>query len=159
MTSTRQIQIAALSLTLLAGFLWSQRLTESIAAHEIRSIQSSDSQQIEELRLRIEDKTDGYELISMGRKLLSTGNSQFAIVPLEKGTELVPGYRDGWYLLGFAYVQASDDTDQVTAVSASQRVEYRAKAQAALERARAIDPTHQPTNDLLRQLQNGRLNN
>lgn len=150
MTRPRYIQIAAIILALAAGFLWSRRLYADTYNQSISAIETSNTEQIEILKEKVAEKTDPFELVNFGRKLLDAGSPHSAVVALLKATELQPNFPDGWYLLGYSYVQiANTITD---ARRANEKQEYLNKATDALTEARRLNPTHQPTNDLLKQL-------
>lgn len=149
MTRTRATQLTAIVLTLTAGFLWSQRLGEQ--AFQASRAALDDSTAIREQLEIIEQKTDTnantLELVEFGRKFLAAGNPRFAIIPLERATQLKDNFRDAWYLLGYSYAQLSQETSGTT-----EKRTVIMKALAALEQARQLDPLHQPTNDLISQL-------
>lgn len=136
MPKTRALKVIAIGLLLLAGFLWSQRLGSQALLKIQADIKDSSSEQLELVRTKVEAKTDPTEVFDFGRKLLDSGNPDFAVVALEKSTSLQPEYRDGWYLLGLSYARQGEI----------------AKAKQALGKALAIDPDHQPSNELLKQL-------
>lgn len=150
MSQLRQLQFAAVILLLLAGYLWSHKLSDQYLQRSIAEINQSLTDQRPKVVARIEEKNDPLELINIGRKFLSAGNPTFAIIPLEKATELSPDFRDGWYLLGYSYLQAANEIIEPKKVS--DKEELKEKAVAALKAAQKIDPAHEPTEILLRQL-------
>lgn len=147
MPHTRHLQLTAIFLILLAGFLWSQRLGQQ--AYESSQHQRDNflAEQLAVVEKKVSAYEDPIQLVTFGRKFLSAGNPHFAIVPLERATALQSDYRDAWYLLGYSYSQAANDTTDP--IAKQQALE---KAAEALQAAKAIDPEHQLTNDLLRQL-------
>lgn len=149
--SLRTTQYIALFLILVAGFLWSQNLSREHLNREVAALQSAETDHLDKIEERVAEMDDPIALVDMGRKFLSAGNPRFAVVPLQKATELKPGYRDGWYLLGYSYAEIANSygtdarklNDKQTAMN---------KAADALLQARKIDPGHKATNDLLAQL-------
>lgn len=147
MPQYRQIQLVAIVLVLAAGFLWSQRL----AGHELEAsklqITDSSAEQLLIVEQKVAEKDNPFELLDFGRKFLSAGNPRFALVPLRRATKLQPKLRDGWYLLGYSYAQLAKESDDE-----SEAAKAVADAVEALETARALDPSHKLTNELLEQL-------
>jgi Flp pilus assembly protein TadD len=139
------IRAAAVLLLLLAGYLWSARLSQEIFASGLEMRAQADSKSLTHFREQIEQKDDAITLVVMGKNFLSSDSTPYAIIALERATEVNPNYRDAWYLLGYAYVQS-------LALPEVDRMSHAEKAKIALETARTIDPTHQPTIDLLEQL-------
>jgi tetratricopeptide (TPR) repeat protein len=150
-SNLQRVQIGALILVLLAGFLWSQKLSRSYVQRTIDQLRQTENDQIGMVEERVAANNDAIELVNMGRKFLSAGNPRFAIVPLEKAVEIRSDYRDSWYLLGYSYIQAANElrTDVHKVV---QRQELLQKAVVALQKAKSIDPSHEATNDLLAEL-------
>lgn len=139
------VRLLAVLLLLVAGYLWSGKLGRQVLASSIAENANADPERITLLKERIAEKKDPIELVAMGRSFLSSGGANYAIVVLEQATVLSPNYRDAWYLLGYSYAQlmtqpGSDSSDLAR------------KAKEALEKSRLIDPNHQPTSDLLKQL-------
>jgi hypothetical protein len=149
--SLRTTQYIALFLILTAGLLWSQKLSREHLNQNVAALQAAEIDQIDKVEQRIADINDPIALVDMGRKFLAAGNPRFAVVPLLKATELKPGYRDGWYLLGYSYLEISNMYGSDTRKSADKQVALNQAADALLQ-ARKIDPAHQPTADLLAQL-------
>lgn len=154
MAVIRKIQLTALALTLLAGFLWSQKYAKQLYDQQVNLIQDSSQEQVEMLRSRIDAQTDPIRLLDMGQTFLSSHHPDFAIVALEKATELKPDLRDGWYLLGYSHIEASNQIspDTTNAALTSRKAQHLAKARAALLEAHQLDANHEPTNQLLNQL-------
>ncbi len=146
LTQTQLIQLISIVLILIAGYLWSHRLANEKFVEYRNNIRDGSSEQIQTLRQRVLAKNDPYELVNFGKNFLAAGNPEFAITALERATELAPKFRDGWYLLGYAELQMANET------SGKDHTEHLASAKAALRKAFAIDPRHEPTNDLLNQL-------
>jgi tetratricopeptide (TPR) repeat protein len=132
----RNLKIITVVLVLLAGFLWSQRLGDQALLKIKADIKDSTTEQLELVRNKVETKTDPVEIFDFGRKFLDSENPDFAVVAFEKSTKLQPEFRDGWYLLGLSYARQGE-------------IE---KAKTALNKALAIDPAHQLSLDLLKQL-------
>lgn len=150
MSQLRQIQILAIILLLVAGYLWSNRWSDQIVANNIAALHSPSTEQENQVKDRTEAQDDPYELVNFGRKLLTAGNPAFAIIPLEKAVKLDEKYRDGWYLLGYSYIQIANELPANR--PAGQRQDYHEKAINALQKAKGLDPTHEPTLQLLKQL-------
>lgn len=151
LSQLRITRIIAIILILLAGFLWARRLSADTLERSISAINDSLAEQTAILETKVALKSDSVELIGLGRKLLESGSPAFAIIPLEKAVSLDPGVRDGWYLLGYAYIERAN---QLTAIDrGKERSELLAKARNTLKRAHTLDPNHGPTNELLGQLE------
>lgn len=151
MSKLQRIQIGALILVLLAGFLWSKKMSRTYVQRSIEQLREAENDQIDKVEERVAANNNALELVNMGRKFLTAGNPRFAIVPLEKAVDLRSDYRDGWYLLGYSYIQAANElrTDVRKVV---QRQELLQKAVVALQKAKSIDPSHEATTNLLTEL-------
>lgn len=148
--SARQVQLIAIVLLLVAGWLWSQRLAEDSYRRALIDIQNAESDQISTVQMLVDKRDDPFDLIDMGRQFLESGNGRYAVLPLEKAVELKPEFRDAWYWLGYAYLQAAQEIANPEA--GALRTEYSDKGVAALKEAYRIDPGYEPTLELLRQL-------
>ena len=146
----RVIQIASAILLLVAGQLWSQKLARQVLVEGIEQANDSTEEQEELFTDRIAKKTDPYELAATGKKLLYSNNARFAVIPLKQATSLAPNYRDAWFLLGYAELQVTNET--VSAKKSNEKLVHRQRAITALRAAIKIDPNHQPSRDLLKQL-------
>lgn len=149
MTIVRGIQILALILTLVAGYLWTKRLGNLVFARETVQIADRVNEQVEIIEERLEGEQRPTELLSFGKNLLESNNPRIALIPLKKVTRIAPDLRDGWYLLGYCYLQLAQSDD---IASDQDRQVLLNNGAAALQRAKKIDPAHQPTLDLLNQL-------
>jgi tetratricopeptide (TPR) repeat protein len=148
LSKTLLYQLTAIFLILLAGQLWTQRLGSTVFDQEKAKIHTDLEEQGQLLKNRLAEKSNPLELVSIGRKLLAAGNPEFAALALERATTVAPAYRDGWYLLGYSYLQLASSSH----TPPEDQNSYLAQATKALQKAKAIDPGHKLTNDLLKQL-------
>lgn len=96
---------------------------------------------------RIIGKTDDLEtLLKAGKKFLDEGNFDNAIIAFERTTEIVPDYRDTWYLLGYSYLKKYQQNPNLVVENGFSDIEL---ARFALERAKTLDPQDKDTADLL----------
>ncbi len=144
-----QFIVAAL-IILIAGWLWSQRLAEQALLKTERQLAANRIDFAPLIETKVASQNDPLPLVKLGRTLLSTNSPQLAIIPLQKATELSPRYRDAWYLLGYSYVQLANQAAHLKKKNEQQ--EALIKAKAALTEAQEIDASHQPTFDLLQEL-------
>jgi len=149
-THYRYLQVIGLVLILIAGHLWTQRLGDQSWRNHAALLKEAENDQLDILEANIENKNDPLALVGLGQKLLDNGDAESAIIPLERATQIKSNYRDAWYLLGYSYIKADLDTQSEVAVT--HPIAYRQQAKKALEKAHTIDPGHEPTNHLLKEL-------
>ncbi|MFA6423096.1 MAG: tetratricopeptide repeat protein [Patescibacteria group bacterium] len=121
------LKIIALGLILfIINFFISSKITN-------QKIISNDQTRLETINLyktNIESKNKTpYEFLIQGIKQLNTGETELALITLEKTVSDDENYRDGWLYLGIAYLK-TDDADS---------------AIKALENAKKIDPIYPET--------------
>lgn len=146
----RYLQIIGLVLVLVAGQLWSQRLAEQNWRDHSYLLEEALNDQLDVVEAKIQTQDDPVALVRLGQKFLNGGDARSAVIPLERAARLKPNYRDAWYLLGYSYIKA--DLDAAANPAPAGRPAYRQQAKKALEKARSLDPTHAPTNQLLKEL-------
>ncbi len=89
------------------------------------------------------------EAVKLSKKLIEDGEYQLAIIPAATATEMDPTYRDAWLYLGIANLKTAELVEMKNEI----RADYKSRAQEALNKAKDLDPTYQPTLDFIKEAQ------
>ncbi|OQA04765.1 MAG: hypothetical protein BWY68_00137 [bacterium ADurb.Bin400] len=84
---------------------------------------------------------DEVDAVKYSRELIERGEFQLAAIPAKTATEMDKTYRDAWLYLGIAHLK----TAQFTEMPHEMRNKYLAEARRALEAAKNLDASYEPT--------------
>lgn len=91
--------------------------------------------------------TDAYTAVINARSFLEKKKPQLAVISATTATEMKKEYRDAWLYLGIAHLDVFNQVE----LSAENKEWHKSEAKKALEKAKTLDITYQPTIDLLDQ--------
>ena len=109
----------------------------------------------------IEKSEDFLTLFKAGKDFLESGKLELAIASLERAVELKPDFRDGHYLLGYAYLKSYEATgdyfvDNPSDIAEKTNLE---KAELSLLRARKLDPQSEKILELIEKIKQAKNKN
>ena len=91
-----------------------------------------------------------YDVVILSKKFIEDNEPQLAILTAQTATEMDATYRDAWLYLGIAHFKTIEKVE----LTAENRSYHKEKALEALNKARALDATYQPTLDFLKEAEN-----
>jgi tetratricopeptide (TPR) repeat protein len=90
-----------------------------------------------------------YDSVAYAKELIEQEEPQIAIVAVNIALEMNKKYRDAWLYLGISHLECLEKVE----LSAENRQYHIGEAKSALERAKQLDPTYEPTLNFLNEVE------